>query len=121
MFRLVDTQWIKPATLGSVLMKVTSQQTLALVLTIKLVLLVVSVAEEPVPDSVSEYYCPLTAERWVNPQLSSVCSCADSVPFSGAPLRWLRWRRLGCSPRSYGMQHGVTAHDTRSNNSGSRE
>ena len=50
------------------------------------VLPVVKVAEEPVPDSVFEYSCPLTAEPDVAPQLSPVKSWADSVPFSGAPL-----------------------------------
>ena len=43
MVRLVDSQWLEPVTLLSVLVKVTSQETLVLVLTVKVVLFVVSV------------------------------------------------------------------------------
>src|SRR6516225_3596970 len=86
MVRLVTSQWLEPATFGSELAKVTSQDTLSLRVTLKEVLLVVSVAVDPVPVSVSEYSCPTIAEPEVVPQLSSVYSWADSVPFNGAPL-----------------------------------
>ena len=56
----------------SVLVKVTSQDTALLMVTLNVVLLVVSDAEEPVPDSVFVYSCPLTAEPEVWPQLSPV-------------------------------------------------
>src|SRR6266545_3121642 len=42
MVRLVDSQWLEPLTLGSLLVKVTSQETLVLVVTVKDVLVVVS-------------------------------------------------------------------------------
>ena len=67
-------------------MKLTSQETLWLTVILKVVLLVVSVAENPVPVSASEYNCPTIAEPEVLPQLSPVYSWADSVPFNGAPL-----------------------------------
>jgi hypothetical protein len=72
MVRFVDSQWPEGATLGSVLVNVTSQETLVLVLTVKVVLFVVSVAGEAAFDSVFEYNCPLTAEPEVAPQLSPV-------------------------------------------------
>jgi hypothetical protein len=43
MVRLVDSQWVEPVTLGSVLVKVISQEVLVLAPTLKVVLLVVSV------------------------------------------------------------------------------
>src|SRR5215467_1321371 len=86
MVRLVDSQWLELATLGSVLLKTTSQDTAELTETLNVVLFVVSVAEEPVPDSAFVYSCPLTAEPEVAPQLPPVKSWADSVPVSGAPL-----------------------------------
>ena len=46
----------------SLLVKVTSQDTAELAVTLNVVLLVVKVAEESVPDSVFVYSCPLTAE-----------------------------------------------------------
>jgi hypothetical protein len=59
-----------------------------LAVTEKVVLLVVSIvsAAEVALVSVFEYSCPLTAEPPLAPQVPSVYSCADSVPFSGAPL-----------------------------------
>jgi hypothetical protein len=83
MVRLVDSQWLELVTLESLLVKVTSQDTAELAVTLNVVLLVVSVPEEPVPDSVFEYSCPLTAEPEVAPQLSPVKSWAVSVPVSG--------------------------------------
>ena len=43
MFRLVDSQWLELATLGSVLVKLTSHETLELAETVKVELDVVSV------------------------------------------------------------------------------
>ena len=42
MVRLVDSQWLEPDTLGSVLVKVTFHETLVLAVTVKVVLVVVS-------------------------------------------------------------------------------
>ena len=88
MVRLVDSQWLEPVTLGSVLVKVTSQDTAVLVLTVKVVLFVVSVLS--VTDvafvSVFWYSCPLTADPPLVPQVPSEKSWAESVPLSGAPL-----------------------------------
>ena len=72
MVRLVTSQWLELATLVSVLVKVTSQETLVPTVTLKVVLLVVSVAGDAASDSVVEYSCPLTAEPEVAPQLSPV-------------------------------------------------
>ena len=72
MVRLVTSQCMEPATLGSLLVNVTSQETLVLVLTLKVVLAVVSVPVGEGPVSVVEYNCPLTAEPEVTPQLSPV-------------------------------------------------
>ncbi len=72
MVRLVTSQWLELATLASVLVKVTSQETLVLAATVKVVLLVVSVAGDAASESVVEYNCPLTAEPEVAPQLSPV-------------------------------------------------
>ena len=77
MVRLVDSQRLEPAvTLGSVLVNVTSQETLWLVLTAKDMLFVVSVlsAAEVAFVSVFVYSCPLTALPEVAPQLSPVKS-----------------------------------------------
>jgi hypothetical protein len=84
MFRLLDSQWLEDATLGSELLNVTSQDVAVLVLTLNVVLFVVSVAEESVPVSVFEYSWLLTSEPAAHPL--PVKSCADSVPLSGAPL-----------------------------------
>lgn len=85
MVRLVDSQLVELVTLGSELLKVTSQETLVLVRTLKVVLFVVSVAGEAAFDSVVEYNCPETLEPPAAPHAPSVKSCMDSVPFSGAP------------------------------------
>lgn len=84
MVRLVDSQWLEDATLGSELLNVTSQDVAVLVLTLNEVLLVVNVADEPVPVSVFEYSWLLTSEPAAQPL--PMKSCADSVPLSGAPL-----------------------------------
>jgi hypothetical protein len=58
MVRLVDSQWVDDVTFESVLLKVTNQENALLdggALTLKVVLVVVSVAELLVPDSVFEY------------------------------------------------------------------
>ena len=74
MVRLVDSQWLEPVTLGSVLVKVTSQETLWLVLTVKVELFVVSVLSpaDVAFVSVLSYPCPLTLPPEVAPQLSPV-------------------------------------------------
>jgi hypothetical protein len=74
MVRFVDSQWAEDATLGSELVKVTSQDTAVLVVTVKVVLFVVSVrsAADVAFVSVFWYSCPLTAEPEVAPQLSPV-------------------------------------------------
>src|SRR5215469_8426526 len=74
MVRLVTSQCEDPATLGSLLVKVTSQETLVVALTRKVALLVRSVvsAAEVAFVSVFWYSCPLTAEPDVTPQLSPV-------------------------------------------------
>src|SRR5215470_19524896 len=46
MVRLVDSQWLEPCTLESLLVKVTSQDTAEVTVTLNVVLLVVKVAEE---------------------------------------------------------------------------
>ena len=51
MVRLVTSQWVEPVTLLSVLANVTNQDTLWLVPTVKVVLLVVSDAGEAAPVS----------------------------------------------------------------------
>ena len=86
MVRLVTSQCMEPCTLESLLVNVTSQETLVLALTRKVLLAVISVPVFEVPFSVAVYSCPGTAEPVVTPQLSPVYSWADSVPFSGAPL-----------------------------------
>jgi hypothetical protein len=86
MVRLVDSQCIEPLTFGSLLVNVTSHDTEVLALTVKLLLLVVSEVSEVALVSVFVYSCPLTAVPPVVPQVPSVYSCADSVPFNGAPL-----------------------------------
>jgi hypothetical protein len=72
MVRLVDSQWLEPVTLGSLLVKVTSQETLVLAVTVKVVLVVVSVAGDVAFVSVVWYSWPATAEPEVAPQLSPV-------------------------------------------------
>ena len=72
MVRLVDSQVLEPCTLWSVLVKVTSQETLVLVLTVKVLLVVVSVAGEAALDSVVEYSWPLTAVPPAAPHAPSV-------------------------------------------------
>jgi hypothetical protein len=74
MVRFVDSQWPEDATLGSELVKVTSQDTAVLAPTVKVVLFVVSVlsAADVAFVSVFWYICPLTAEPEVAPQLSPV-------------------------------------------------
>jgi hypothetical protein len=72
MVRLVDSQWLEPPTLGSLLVKVTSQETLVLAVTVKDVLVVVSDCGDVAFVSVLVYSCPLTAEPEVAPQLSPV-------------------------------------------------
>jgi hypothetical protein len=74
MVRLVDSQWLEPATFASVLVNVTFQETLVLVVTVKDELLVVSDLAAAVVAFVSVfvYSCPLTAEPDVAPQLSPV-------------------------------------------------
>lgn len=88
MVRLVTSQWFEPDTLVSVLVKFTSQETLVLVLTVKVELVVVSVLSAAVVAFVSVfvYSWPLTAEPEVAPQLSPVYSWTDNVPLNGAPL-----------------------------------
>jgi hypothetical protein len=71
MVRLVDSQWLEPLTLGSLLVKVTSQETLVLVVTVKDVLVVVSDAGDVAFVSVVEYNCPLTADPPLVPQVPS--------------------------------------------------
>ena len=72
MVRLVDSQWLDPATLGSVLVKVTFHETLVLAVTVKDVLVVVSDCGDVAFVSVFVYSCPVTAEPEVAPQLSPV-------------------------------------------------
>jgi len=72
MVRLVDSQWLEPPTLESVLVKVTSQEVLALLVTVNDVLFVVSDAGDVALVSCLVYSCPLTAEPEVAPQLSPV-------------------------------------------------
>jgi hypothetical protein len=85
MVRFVVSQWLEPPTLGSELVKVTSQDTAVLVVTVKVVLFVVSVlsAADVAFVSVLWYACPLTSEPAA--QLAPVKSWMVSVPFSGAP------------------------------------
>ena len=74
MVRLVNSQWLEDATLGSELLKLTSQDTALVAWTVKVELFVVSVlsAADVAFVSVFEYSCPLTAEPEVAPQLSPV-------------------------------------------------
>ena len=87
MVRLVNSQWLLDATLGSELLKLTSQDTALVAWTVKVELFVVSVlsAADVAFVSVFEYSCPPTGEPDVAPQLSPVNNWVDSVPFSGAP------------------------------------
>ena len=87
MVRVDASHSVELATLGSVLMKVTSQEVLVLMVTLKVVLLVISVRSvvDVAFASVLVYSCPLTAEPLLPPHALSLKSCADSVPFSGAP------------------------------------
>ena len=87
MVRLVDSQWLDGVTLPSVLVNVTSHDTPVLVLTVNVVLFVVSVlsAADVAFVSVFVYSCPLTGDPPPTPQVVPVNSCAESVPFSGAP------------------------------------
>src|SRR5215472_10603625 len=57
MFRVVDSQWLEDATLGSVLTNLTCQDTVVMpgLVTLNELLFVVSVAEELVPVSVFVY------------------------------------------------------------------
>jgi hypothetical protein len=74
MVRLVDSQWLEPDTLESVLLKVTFHETLVLAVTVKDELLVVSDLSAVVVALVSVFWYswPLTAEPDVAPQLSPV-------------------------------------------------
>jgi hypothetical protein len=72
MVRLVFSQWLEPDTLGLVLVKVTSQETLWLVVTEKVVLVVVSDCGDVALVSVLVYSCPLTADPPPTPQVPPV-------------------------------------------------
>jgi hypothetical protein len=87
MVRFVDSQWLDDATLGSVLVKVTSQDASLVLPTVNVVLFVVSVLSDWDVAFVSVFWYSWfwTAEPEVAPQLLPVNSWADSVPFSGAP------------------------------------
>ena len=72
MVRSVDSQWLDGATLESLLAKVTSQETLVVALTVKVVLPVVSDAGDAALVSVFVYSCPVTAVPPLLPQVPSV-------------------------------------------------